>query len=176
MMRKILLPLLIGAILITGSLFLLIANKGHFPNSTQHDQKDEAVVTTLVHRDNPEDKSSAAIDDSKKVAETFAKSYLTLYPKHFDQFLSTVQPISDDYFYGALRNQRPSETNVSYEILSLQMTPLDDILDHRKTWQLIAAVKEKKDSGVTNEKQVVFKLFISQKSIGWVISGGEVSD
>ncbi|MEH7455564.1 hypothetical protein, partial [Gottfriedia acidiceleris] len=141
--------------------------------TTTKEKKEEKI---LPHRDNEEDQQPEVITESKKVAESFVESYVTLLPKHFESFLENVAPITNEGLYHKLMYANPSETNYSRKIIKLQATPMDDIIDHRKTWQIIAFVRETKDSGSYIEKQIYFQTYVSLKQGKWVLTGLEVDE
>ncbi|PET71262.1 hypothetical protein CN514_07645 [Bacillus sp. AFS001701] len=178
--KKNLIYIIIGVVFIGSLIAFFIQNKDKGPL-----KKSTATVTTikekkeekiLPHRDNEEDQQPEVITESKKVAESFVQSYVTLLPKHFESFLENVEPITNEGLYHKLMYANPSETNYSRKILKLQATPMDDIIDHRKTWQIIAFVRETKDSGSYLDKQLYFQTYVSLKKGKWVLSGLEVND
>lgn len=180
--RKRLIIAICAAVLLLGMFILTIiiepeekAEKKVEP--AQSEKKEPAPVKTPPHRDNEEDKQPEVIQETKEIAETFAKKYITLLPKNREKFLEQVQPYTEKQLYHYLSFQVPGEDGIQRKVIELQSTPLDDILENRKKWQLIAFVEVKTEGRKKAlEKQMYFQINVALKNGKWIVTGYEVNE
>lgn len=180
--RKKLIISICVAVLLLGMFILVIidgpeeiAKKKASP--VQSEEKPPVQVEIPPHRDNEEDKQPEVIQETKEIAETFAKKYITLLPKNREKFLEQVQPYTEKQLYHYLSFQVPEDEGVKRRVIELQSTPLDDILENRKKWQLIAFVEVKTEGRKKAlEKQMYFQINVALKNGKWIVTGYEVNE
>ncbi|MFB9757196.1 hypothetical protein [Ectobacillus funiculus] len=173
----------VGGVVLIGSITaMLLGRKADFGEKKEVSSSPAVQVSTegetLPHRDNEEDKKPEVIKITKKLAEEFAIAYVNLDPKQPNDYLNQMKSFTDQQLYSNLEASPRTPTNTEYKrsVLEVRATPLDDVVPHRKKWNVMAFVEVKDEFGNTVKKQMWLLISVAQKSGQWKVTGFEVNE